>query len=63
MIAYNLQSRPMPFILDKLNKLEELSILTAATTIFCGLLYLTDDIGEGVKILLFVFIVISKALS
>ena len=47
--------------MDKLNKLEQMSILTAATTIYCGLLYLTDDMGEGMKLILFAFILISNA--
>ena len=61
MIAYNVQSLYSPFTVNKLNKLESMSILTAATTIYCGLLYLTDDIGEGTKILLFALILISNA--
>jgi len=42
----------------RLNRLEEVSILTAATTIYCGLLYLTDEIGEVTKMLLFIILVV-----
>ena len=38
-----------------------MSILTAATTIYCGLLFLTDDMGEEMKIILFIAIVLSNA--
>ena len=60
MISYNLQIRFEPFTVKKLNTLEEMSILTAATTIYCGLLYLTNDISEEGKIILFVLIMISN---
>ena len=60
-IAYYISSVYSPFTVDRLNRLELKSILTAATTIFCGLLYLTNDIGEELKIFLFVLIVISNA--
>ena len=51
----------MPFEVQKLNNLEQLSILTAATTIYCGLFYLTDDVGPGIKFFLFALILISNA--
>ena len=60
-LAYYVQSVYKPFTIDKCNKLEELSILTGATTIYCGLLYLTGDIGEEVGILLFCFILLANA--
>ena len=44
--------------MTRLNRLEEVSILTAATTIYCGLLYLTDEIGEVTKMLLFIILVV-----
>ena len=50
-----------PFVVAKLNKLEQTSILTAATTIYCGLYYLSEDLGEAMKIFLFVLILISNA--
>ena len=51
----------MPFEIEKLNKLEQMSILTAATTIYCGLIYLTGDISEEIKLSLFVWILLSNA--
>jgi len=60
-IAFYIQSVYLPFQVDKLNKLEQMSILTAATTIYCGLLYLTEDMGEGMKLVLFAFILTSNA--
>ena len=33
-VAYYIQSLHMPFTVDKLNRLEQMSILTAATTIY-----------------------------
>ena len=47
--------------MQKLNKLEQMSILTSATTIYCGLLYLTNDVGTEMKIVLFILILISNA--
>ena len=37
------------------------SILTAATTIYCGLLFLTEDMGYVAKMILFILILISNA--
>ena len=50
-----------PFEIEKLNKLEQMSILTAATTIYCGLLYLTGDMGEEIQLVLFALILLSNA--
>ena len=38
-----------------------MSILTAATTIYCGLLCLTGDMDEGIKLFLFALILLSNA--
>ena len=38
-----------------------MSILTAATTIYCGLLYLTGDMGEEIQLVLFALILLSNA--
>ena len=59
-LAFYLQSVCQPFTLGKLNKLEQMSILTAATTIYCGLLYMTDEIGDDMKILLFAMILLAN---
>ena len=39
----------MSFKIAKLNRLEQMSILTAATTIYCGLLYLTERMGDEIR--------------
>lgn len=36
------------------------SILVSACTIYCGLYFLTDDLGEESKIILFVIIVVTN---
>ena len=59
-IAFYFHSVYRPFEIEKLNRLEQMSILTAATTIYCGLLYLTDDMGAGMKLFLFVIILLSN---
>ena len=56
--AFYLQSTFQPFEIAKLNRLEEISTLTAATTIYCGLLYLTDDLDEYTKMILFIIMVL-----
>ena len=60
-ISFYLQSTYNPFTVGKLNRLELMSILTAATTIYCGLLFLTDNMSNEMNILLFVLILISNA--
>ena len=56
-----MQSLYKPFTIDKCNRLEELSILTGATTIYCGLLYLTGDMAEETKVILFLLILLVNA--
>ena len=60
-IAYHYHNVYRPFKIEKLNKLEQMSIVTSATTIYSGLLYLTDDIGEEMKLFIFALILISNA--
>ena len=45
----------------RLNRLEGMSILTSAVTLFCGNLYLTGDLNDEVKILLFSMILLANA--
>lgn len=47
---------------NELNKLELYSILVSLITIYCGLFYLTKDIGEEVKIALLIMIVLANSL-
>ena len=44
-----------------LNLLEATSILVAELTVYCGLFYLTGDIGPETKIIMFLIIVTSNA--
>ena len=61
-IAFYIQSVYLPFQVDKLNKLEQMSILTAATTIYCGLWYMTEDMGAEMEILLFMLILVANSI-
>lgn len=56
LIFLSLQYWQRPYTTTTLNNVEVIAILAATTTIFCGLYYLTDDIGEGVKIVLLIVI-------
>ena len=62
MIAFHVQTVYQPFTVEKLNRLEQMSILTAAITIYCGLLYLTEKMDEVMKLILFAWILITNAL-
>ena len=46
-----------PYNSDELNHMEVEALITATLTIYCGLYYLTEDISEAFKIVLFVIIV------
>jgi hypothetical protein len=56
-----LQAKHEPFSEPQLNELEFRSIMTSSVTIYCGLLYLTDDLEEAMKVILFVLIVAINA--
>lgn len=45
-----------PYNRNQLNHMEMEAIFTASITIYCGMYYLTNDIGEGFKSVLFLFI-------
>jgi hypothetical protein len=53
-----LQHFILPYNHPSLNKLEMRGILCAAVTIYCGLYYLTDDLGEPAKIFFFVVMLV-----
>jgi hypothetical protein len=55
--ALVLQVKYQPFSDPKLNELEFRSVLTSSVTIYCGLFYLTDDLEEIMKVVLFLLIV------
>jgi hypothetical protein len=46
-----------PYTHFSLNRLEMRAILAAAVTIYCGLYYLSRDLGEAVKIMFFVMMI------
>ena len=49
-----------PYSHESLNKLEVYSIITAGTTIYCGLFYLTESLDEITNITLFGIMLISN---
>ena len=50
----------MPYNHSSLNKIENVSIITAGTTIYCGLLYLTESLNEITELVLFIIILLSN---
>jgi hypothetical protein len=59
--ALVLQAKHEPFTEPQLNELEFRSILTSLVTIYCGLFYLTEDLEEVMKVILFLLIVTLNA--
>ena len=59
--AFMLHSKHQPFVVPTMNQLELRGILVAAVTIYCGLYYMTEDLGDGLQMSLFVIIVIVNA--
>jgi hypothetical protein len=59
--ALVLHVKHQPFTDQKLNELEFRSILTSAVTIYCGLFYLTEDLDEVTKLILFLLIIAMNA--
>jgi hypothetical protein len=60
LVSLHMQNSSVPFINSELNGMELRSILVAAVTIYCGLYYLTDNVGETVKLVLFVAMLASN---
>ena len=61
LISLYLQYEYKPYNKRQLNHMEFEAILTASVTIYCGLYYLTDDIIDGFKTVLFIIIVFGNA--
>ena len=59
-IAFLVQIIRMPYNHSSLNKIENVSIITAGTTIYCGLLYLTESLNEITKLVFFIIILLSN---
>ena len=57
-----IQSKNKPFTFDHMNTLELLGISTATITIYCGIYYLSGDLGEFIKFVLFLCMVTSNLL-
>jgi hypothetical protein len=60
LLAFNLQVRFMPYENTELNQMEIKAILVAGVTIYSGLLFLTDDLSEAAKLVLFLLILTSN---
>ena len=56
--AFALQSKHQPFVVPTMNKLELRAILVAAVTIYCGLYYVTKDLGGSSQVILFIIIAV-----
>ena len=61
-ISLLLQIMIKPYDHKVLNRLEVYSIITAVTTIYCGLFYITDSLDNNSNIFLFLVILISNAI-
>jgi hypothetical protein len=55
-----LQYLTRPYASVELNQMELRSILVASVTIFCGLYYLTKDLGENAKVLFFIVMLLAN---
>ena len=60
MVSFYLQNRYQPFDQKELNHLEMRSIVVSGITMYSGLFFLTDALGEEAKIIFFLIIVIAN---
>ena len=60
MISLLLQIIMRPYHHESLNKLEIFSIITAGTTIYCGLFFLTEELDDIYNLILFIIILLSN---
>lgn len=58
--SFVLQQRLHPYTYVQLNQMEIRSIAVSAVTIYAGMFFLTGDLSEGAKILLFVLMVLAN---
>ena len=58
--ALYLQYEYRPYNKYQLNNMEMEAILTSAITIYCGMFYLTESIGDDFKTILFVIIIMGN---
>jgi len=59
-LALYVQDQVQPYTTKDLNSIELKSILCATVTIYCGLFFLTGDLGDSAKMALFVAIVVTN---
>lgn len=62
LISYIIHQKFKPYIFNQLNEMELKSITVSAVTIYSGLFFLTGDLNNSTKILLFVLMVISNVI-
>jgi len=60
-LAVIFQMREAPYINAVLNKLEHRAIVVAAVTVYCGMWFMTGDIGESSKVVMLGVIVLANA--
>jgi hypothetical protein len=59
-LALYLQDQVQPYTTKDLNSIELKSILCATVTIYCGLFFLTGDLGDSAKVVLFICILVTN---
>jgi len=50
---YMIQIKACPYLTDVLNEMETRSLIASAITIYCGLFYLSEDLGSVIKMVFF----------
>ena len=58
--ALYIHLRALPYIDPELDQLEQYSLLTSLFTLYCGLLFFHDEIGDGGRVILIVSVLISN---
>jgi hypothetical protein len=60
-LAVIFQMRENPYVTTVLNTLEQRAIIVAAITVYCGMWFMTGDLGETAKVIMLVVIVTANA--
>lgn len=58
--SLHIQNQIKPFKLYELNQMEIRAILVAFVTIYCGMYYLTDELNDASKIILFIVMLLAN---
>lgn len=61
LVAFILQMKRKPFTNPVFNRLEQRSILVSIITIYCGLIFLTSEVGDSLHIFLFTLLLLANA--